>query len=102
LQGPSHIYRSSRAIDRLSAGELSYARQQRFKEIEMWSIIKEFMFYAVFFTLICLITLSNRGTHQFYQVNHLRHYFLNTRQINQDYTKVNRSFIELDPLSFLI
>jgi hypothetical protein len=54
----------------------------------MWSIIQEFVISVIFLLLICLITFSNRQQNSFYQVQHLQNYFLNTRQIDCDYTQV--------------
>lgn len=102
LKNSPYIYRSSKGIDRLNESELCFARDQRRKEVQMWSIIHEFVLYVVFITLICLITFSNRGDNQFYQMKHLRRYFLNTRQLDQDYTKVCRSsFSDHNVLLFL-
>ena len=69
-------------------GELAFAREQRLKEIQMWTIIREFSIYAIFIILISLITFSNRGENNFYQVKHLRSYFFNTRQTENDYKQV--------------
>jgi hypothetical protein len=54
----------------------------------MWSVIRETLIYLCFVLILCLITYSNRNQNSFLQVNHLRKFFLNTRQLNQDYTKV--------------
>ena len=102
LKNSSYIYRSSKGIDRLNQGELAFARQQREKEVQMWSIIHEFVIYVIFITLICLITFSNRGENHFYQVKHLRSYFLNTRQIDQDFTKVRKSSFEFTSSMFFV
>ena len=97
------VCRSSKQVNRLNEGEIVYARQQRLKTVQMWSIIKEFVSYSIFLILICLITFSNRDSRSFYQVNHLRKSFLNERQMNLDYTKVfficfykNRKYISFD------
>lgn len=89
LKNLLHIPRSPKPIERLDEHELAYARQQRSKEIRMWSIIHEFSFYVLFIVFISLITFSNRDGNQFYQVKHLRNYFFNTRQKDQTYTKVH-------------
>ena len=56
--------------------------------MQMWAIIKEFSIYAIFITLICFVTFSNRNEKSFYQVKHLRNYLFNTRQSDNDYTQV--------------
>ncbi len=62
----------------------------------MWSIIRETFIYLCFLSLLCIVTYSNRQPNSFLQVDHLRKYFLNLRQIDSDYTEVSfliRSFI---------
>jgi hypothetical protein len=54
----------------------------------MWSIIHEIVIYLIFIILICVITFSNREQNSSLQVEHLRKYFLNTRQADYDYTEV--------------
>ncbi|CAF1000565.1 unnamed protein product [Adineta steineri] len=80
---------SRKSINRLNANEIIYARDQRLKEIQMWTIIREFFIYFIFAILVFIITYSNREQHSFSQVNHLRAYFLNQRQTTADYTQIN-------------
>ncbi|CAF3719120.1 unnamed protein product, partial [Adineta steineri] len=80
---------SRKSINRLNENEIVYARDQRLKEIQMWAIIREFIIYFIFATLVFLITYSNREQHSFFQVNHLRAYLLNQRQTTADYTNIN-------------
>ncbi|CAF1124640.1 unnamed protein product [Adineta steineri] len=80
---------SRKSINRLNENEIIYARDQRLKEIQMWAIIREFLIYFIFATLVCVITYSSREQHSFFQVNHLRAYFLNQRQTTADYTQIN-------------
>ncbi len=75
-------------INRLNKNELANARADRLKEIQMWQIIKKFFIYACFLSMICVISYSNVDQNAILQVNHLRKYFLNSRQIDQDYRKV--------------
>ncbi len=75
-------------INRLSKNELADARVDRLKEIQMWQIIKQVFIYFCFLSMICVISYSNVDQNAFFQVNHLRKYFLNSRQIDQDYRKV--------------
>lgn len=54
----------------------------------MWAIIREILSYLTFLALLYFLTYSNLNFNSYYQVQHLRKFFLNTRQINNDYTKV--------------
>ncbi|CAF4106163.1 unnamed protein product, partial [Adineta steineri] len=80
---------SRKSINRLNENEVAYARDQRLKEIQMWAIIREYLIYFIFAILVFVITYSNREQHSFFQVNHLRSYFLNQRQTTADYTNIN-------------
>ncbi|CAF4055957.1 unnamed protein product [Adineta steineri] len=80
---------SSKSINRLNENEIAYARDQRLKEIQMWAIIREYLIYFIFAILVFVITYSNREQHSFFQVNHLRSYFLNERQTTADYDNIN-------------
>jgi hypothetical protein len=55
----------------------------------MWLIIRETFMYLCFLSVLCIITYSNQNSNSYLQVNHLQKYFLNTREINCDYTKVS-------------
>ncbi|UJR09075.1 hypothetical protein I4U23_013322 [Adineta vaga] len=77
-----------KSAKRLNENEIRDAREQRLKEMQMWSIIHEFLIYVIFATLIFLITYGNREANSFHQVNHLRSYLFNTRQSSVDYTKI--------------
>ncbi|CAF1071686.1 unnamed protein product [Adineta steineri] len=76
-------------INSLNQSEIAWARTQRLKEIQMWSIIREIITYITFLSLLYIVTYSNMNQNGFYQVNHFRKFFLNTRQNNYDYTKIS-------------
>ncbi|CAF1533194.1 unnamed protein product, partial [Adineta steineri] len=80
---------SRKSINRLNENEIVYARDQRLKEIQMWAIIREFIICFTFAILVFVITYSSREQHSFFQVSHLRAYFLNERQTTADYTQIN-------------
>ncbi|UJR19272.1 hypothetical protein I4U23_022401 [Adineta vaga] len=71
--------------DDKGANEVIHLRQQRLQETQMWSVIQEIMLYICFLCVLFVVIYSN----SFYQVDHLRKYFLNSRQIDFDYTKVS-------------
>ena len=50
----------------------------------MWSIIRESLTYLCFLILLCIITYSNDRSSAYFQVNHLRKYFLNSTDIRTD------------------
>ncbi|CAF4162103.1 unnamed protein product, partial [Adineta steineri] len=84
----SLLSHSSKRITRLNENEVAFLREQRLKELQMWSIIREFMIYAIFLILLCIISFLNRTQSSFYQTDHLQKYFLNTRQTDCDYTQI--------------
>ena len=84
-------YRPAIRANRLNKAEVICAREERLKEIKMWSIIREIFIYLCFLSLLYIVTYSNRDSNSFLQVNHLRKYLRNSRQINCDYTKVSFS-----------
>jgi hypothetical protein len=55
----------------------------------MWSIIREILTYLTFLSLLYFITYSNINSNAFYQVQHLRKFILNTREIDNDYRKIS-------------
>lgn len=73
---------------RLNAVSVEHARRQRLQEIQMWTMLREICVYLFFLLLLYLVTYSNRHPHAFEQVDHLRKYFLNSRQSELDYTKI--------------
>ena len=99
---PFFIYRRPTQTNRLNEAEVADARQQRLKEICMWSIIREALTYICFLSLLFSITYSNQNPNSFLEVNHLRKYFLNSRQNDLDYTKVSSSSLKLKIYFFII
>jgi hypothetical protein len=75
-------------VTRLSENEVAVARDERLKELQMWSIIRELVTCILFFVLICIITFSNRDQTSSFQVDHLRTFFYNTRQADNNYAEV--------------
>ncbi|CAF4050924.1 unnamed protein product, partial [Adineta steineri] len=85
-------YRQPIRVDRLNETEINHARNERLKEIHMWSMIKELLLYLCFITVLYTIIYSNRDLNSFLQVNHSRKFFFNSRQINCDYTQTDKNF----------
>ena len=67
-----------------------WAREQRLKEMKMWSIIRELVIYLIFLSLLYFVTYSNMNHQSFDQVKHFREFFLNSREIDRDFSKVRR------------
>ncbi|CAF1677263.1 unnamed protein product, partial [Adineta ricciae] len=76
-------------VDRLNKTEVLEAREYRLHEIEMWSVIRQISLYICFISVLYVVIYSNRNTSAFYQVNHLRKYFLNSRHEDLDFTKIS-------------
>jgi hypothetical protein len=72
----------------LNEAEVACARRRRLKELHMWSIIREGLTYFSFLLVLCVLVYSNQNINAFYQMNHLKKFFLNTRQMDNDYTQV--------------
>ncbi|CAF1667400.1 unnamed protein product, partial [Adineta ricciae] len=82
-------YRNPIRANRLTENEVISLREERLKEIEMWSMIREIVVYLTFLLFLFIFVYSDRDLNSFLQVNHLRKYFLNTRQENLDFTKIS-------------
>ena len=67
--------RPSIHFNRLNEAEVMRARNQRLKELHMWSIIRESFIYISFLIVLCFFTYSNRDQNAFFQVNHMRKFF---------------------------
>ena len=89
------ISRSASKIRRLSDHEIAWARDQRLKQIRMWSIIREVAAYLVFVVLLYLSTYSNLNENSFYEVKHLRQFFLQPNPYGPDFTQVRFSVSSL-------
>ncbi|CAF4381646.1 unnamed protein product, partial [Adineta steineri] len=63
-------YRQPIRVDRLNQTEINHARNERLKEIHIWSMMKELLLYLCFITVLYIIIYSNRYLNSFLQVNH--------------------------------
>ncbi|UJR16871.1 hypothetical protein I4U23_003769 [Adineta vaga] len=89
-QNPSlFIYQRTIQTNRLCEEQIVIQRDQRMKEIYMWSIIRELLLCLCFLSFLYTITYSIQQSNSFLQVDHLRKYFLNSRQIDCDYIKIS-------------
>jgi hypothetical protein len=77
----------------LSDHEIAWARDQRLKQIHMWSIIREVTAYLAFLVLLYLSTYSNLTEDSFLEVNHLRKFFVQPNPYSPDFSKV--TFLEI-------
>jgi hypothetical protein len=82
------VNRFQARANRLNDGEVDFARQNRLRLVKMRSILREVASYCGFVWMIYTISYSNRNRHAFLQVNHLRQYFLNIGDVNNDFTQV--------------
>lgn len=67
---------------------MACARETRLKEIQMRAIINEALMYLGFLILLYTLVYANLFSNSFYQVNHLRKYLTNSRQIDPNFAKV--------------
>jgi hypothetical protein len=65
-----------------------FLRDQRLKELKMYSLIREMLIYICFICLLNVVIYSNVNSNRFDQVNHLRKFILNSREFDKDFTKV--------------
>lgn len=75
-------------MNRLDKIDLSFARVDRQREIQIRTVIREICLFAVFLSILYIFIYSNRNTNSFYQVQHLRNFFLNSKNSTYDYSKV--------------
>ena len=61
--------------NRLTKEELEFARFQRLRDIQMWSVVREALTYLIFFVLLCFIVYPNRNENSYYQVRHFQKFF---------------------------
>jgi hypothetical protein len=55
----------------------------------MWSIIQEIYSYLFFLLILYSISYVNCNNNTFFEVKHLRNYFLNIKYSSNDYTKIS-------------
>jgi polycystin 1L2 len=78
------------STQRLEDHEINRARRQRLLEIRMWTILREIGTTTCFLALLFVISYTRIPHHAYQQVHHMRHSFLNHRQIDRDLTQVSR------------
>ena len=76
-------------VRRLSANEIAWARDQRVKQLLMWSIIREVASYFAFLVLIYVCAYSNMSDNSFLEVKHLQRYFLQPNRFGRDFSQVS-------------
>jgi len=90
------IYHPTIEPNRLNQYEINHARDQRMKEVHMWTFVSEAGVYIVFIVLLFVITYSNRTAAPFLQVQHLENdfKFKNVLTITDYYRWLNRTFVK--------
>ncbi|CAF1090184.1 unnamed protein product [Adineta ricciae] len=83
------IYRNPVYFNRLNKTEVACAREIRLKEIQMWAVVNEGLMYLGFLILLYSFAYSNHFSNSFYQVDHLRKYLTNSRQIDANFSKIS-------------
>lgn len=74
--------RSRAHTNQLTKDEIACARQERLKETQMYSIIRETLDISLFYITSLY---SNRDANLFLQIQHLQKYFFNSRPIHSNY-----------------
>jgi hypothetical protein len=95
-------YRRVVRVDRLNDAEVTWARQERLREMKMWTILQEAMIYLVFLSSLCFLVYSNRNSEAFDQAKHLRKYLTNTRHADRDLNKVRDDTDLVSIFSFVL
>jgi hypothetical protein len=81
-------------VNRIDEAKLVFIRNQRIKELKMWSFIRKVSTYGCFLAVLYTITYSNLNPDGFNQVNHLQKFILNTRKIDDYWNWLENSFVE--------
>jgi hypothetical protein len=74
---------------------LEAARKQRLKEIQMWSVIREILFYAFFLWILLVISYRNVSTDSYNYKHNMQKVFILTNDTNKAFSKVNVFFLFL-------
>lgn len=88
---------------------LEKAREVRLKEIKMWGIVREILFYSFFLWILMVISYRNRSYMSYYYkaslekvfitTNDTKHHFLKVRNLLKDCICINKCK-EVNALSF--
>ncbi|KAK7075316.1 hypothetical protein SK128_002080, partial [Halocaridina rubra] len=63
-------------------------RKARKKEMEMWAIIKEIFYYAIFLWILLILSYGNRDPNAFYLKKGLEESFLNVNEEGSEYAEI--------------
>ena len=69
---------------------LKVAREQRLKEIQMWSIIREILFYAFFLWILMVISYRSVSTYSFSYKDTMKNVFIRTNDTKKAFSKVKQ------------
>ena len=71
---------------------LEAARQLRLKEIQMWAVIREIVFYAFFLWILMVISYKSISTESYQYKFSMEQVFILTNDTNHAFTKVSVHF----------
>ena len=81
-------------FNRLTSNEIISAGQIRLRELQMWKIIREIVFYICFLSLLSVIIYSNHNENASFQVQHLRKSFrMEISTINEYWQWLEENFV---------
>lgn len=73
----------------LSSEAIAIAREERLRQMKMWSFIHRLLFYSVLLSLVTVIVFFGREEQTYHQVDHLKKYFLNNKRSEVRYAQVS-------------
>ncbi|KAH9492781.1 hypothetical protein Btru_024701 [Bulinus truncatus] len=73
----------------LNPKELERLREVRLKEVKMWAVIREIIFYSLFLWILLVITHNNRGPDNFRYKNNMVKTFITNQNLNKTLVKFN-------------
>ncbi|WAQ97034.1 PK1L2-like protein, partial [Mya arenaria] len=70
---------------------LARAREERLKEIQMWAIIREILFYAFFLWILIIVSYRSVSTNSWRYKNTMEKVFIQTNDTKKAFTKVHNT-----------
>ena len=88
LDNPLSTIRKRPQVNRLTEGQVTYARNSRLRDKRMWQAVREILGFIVLAWTIYTLSYFDRDPNASYQVTHLRNLFLNIDKANNNFTQI--------------